>query len=76
MVSENSLSKILNHLNNFLLHKHSDVFSDGTTALSRIEAVFHHIETGNAPLVKLPSSRLPHLKQEIVREKLEKMVKD
>ncbi|KAL5010990.1 hypothetical protein ScPMuIL_013295, partial [Solemya velum] len=59
-----------------LLTRYSDVYSDGTTTLGCTQVVVYEIDTGNAKPMKLPGRRLPHHKEEIVREKLGEMLND
>ncbi len=56
------------------IYEYRDVFSSGPTDMGRTGLVKHTIDTGDQRPIRLPPRRLPITKQEIEKEKVQKML--
>ena len=56
-----------------VLLEYADVFAEDSGDLGRTELLQHNIETGDAPLVRQPSCRIPAAQQEEVKQLLKEM---
>ncbi|XP_072039013.1 uncharacterized protein [Amphiura filiformis] len=72
--SKQNLSKVEQESLQKLLIKYKHVFAKSKTDLGRTNLVKHHIDTGDAPPVKMPSRRLPMHQREEEKVQVETML--